>query len=188
MPASTNFLQFNPSQNNQENDAAYLIDTVRVNGAGVDGIWPSSSANKTLYQVSTFVAAFAQMLVNNGISTSDANIATLAAALGVIYNPVKPNLLSVAYSPTPTFDCSQANGFAIIMTGNITSFTVINATLGQYVTLDFKQDSAGGRTVNFPANVLNSGVVDGTPNMSSAQLFQVFPDGNLHPIAPMVVS
>ena len=92
MPTS-NFLQFNPTQANQENDAAYTADPTRSGGAGVGAIWPSSSANKTLYQLSTFVTAFAQMMVGKGFSMSDADVNALALELS--------NIVALGGSPLP---------------------------------------------------------------------------------------
>lgn len=83
MAAPTNFLQWNPSQVNQEADASYLTDTQRVGGA-VTGIFPSDLANKLFYQVSTFIVALATALVNKGYEMQDANLATLVTAMANI--------------------------------------------------------------------------------------------------------
>lgn len=83
MAAPTNFLQWNPSQVNQESDASYLTDTQRVGGA-VAGIFPSQLANKLFYQVSTFVAALATALVNKGYEMQDTSLATLVTAMANI--------------------------------------------------------------------------------------------------------
>ncbi len=80
MPATTNFLQWNPTLTNQETDAAYAADAQRMGGA-TSGEFPSPTANKAFYQWSTFVAAFCQMMAAKGYSTSDASISTLAAQL-----------------------------------------------------------------------------------------------------------
>lgn len=83
MAAPTNFLQWNPSQINQEADAAYLSDAQRVGGA-VTGIFPSELANKLFYQVTTFVAALATALVNKGYEMQDVDLSALITAMANI--------------------------------------------------------------------------------------------------------
>ena len=80
MAGTTNFIQWDPTATNQETDAAYVADAQRSGGA-VTGQFPSATANKLFYQLSTFTTAFAQMMANKGYSTSDANLAALVAVL-----------------------------------------------------------------------------------------------------------
>jgi hypothetical protein len=79
--ATTNFLPFNPSLINAEDDATYLADALRTGGAPVDALIPSPLFNKLMAQPSMFAAAFCEALVGKGISTSDANFTNLIAAL-----------------------------------------------------------------------------------------------------------
>jgi microcystin-dependent protein len=83
MSGSTNFKQHNPTQANQEDDAEYLIDSVRVNGA-IAGVYQSTSFNKFAYQVTTFIAALAQSLATKGFTVNDDNITTLETVLAHI--------------------------------------------------------------------------------------------------------
>lgn len=78
---STNFLQWNPTEANQETDAQYLADALRVGGAPVDAIYPSPLANKVFYQASTMAKAFADFMVAQGLSPSDASLASLKASI-----------------------------------------------------------------------------------------------------------
>jgi len=105
---STNFLPFNPTQANQDTDAEYLIDSTRTGGAGVDAIWPSKSANKTLYQASNGVYALMQMMANKGFVTSDANLATLTAVLANILTTadIPAALQSVSWASTVTLNAA----------------------------------------------------------------------------------
>ena len=80
---SNNFLQWNPSQINQESDATYSTEVMRTGGA-ISGIYPSEIANKLYYQCSTMVAAIGQMMANKGYTISDADIAVLITALANI--------------------------------------------------------------------------------------------------------
>ena len=71
MPGTTNFIQFNPNALNQENDSAYAADSLRAGGAPANAIYPSPLANKSFFQWSTFIAAFAQMMAVKGYSPND---------------------------------------------------------------------------------------------------------------------
>src|SRR5258708_5601355 len=81
---STNFLQWNNASANQENDAAYAADSLRTGGAATNAPFPSPTANKLFYQVSTAIAALMQAMANKGYVVSDANLTTLIAVLANI--------------------------------------------------------------------------------------------------------
>lgn len=155
--ATTNFTQHNPSAANQETDSAFDGNSLTTGGIGVDAIMPSDWMNKRWYQDSTFVAAFAQMMVNKGYSTSDANISTLVSVLGnlITNNDLKPAQTNVAFSPTPTFDCSLSNGFRIDLTGNVTSSAIINPpAAGTVITFYIVSDSPGNFDFVWPGNIV----------------------------------
>ena len=106
--AITNFLQWDAAVANMESDTQYSQDTQRSNGfVSGPSIWPSLLANKTLYQLTTFAAAYCQALVAKGYSTSDADLATLAAVLA--------NVLTQA-DMTPT-EITGALGFTPVQQG-----------------------------------------------------------------------
>ena len=180
MPTS-NFLQFNPTQANQENDAAYTADPTRSGGAGVGAIWPSDSANKTLYQASTFVAAFGQMLAARGFSNSDASLETLQAVLAniVLTGDILAGIATVAWSLTPNFNCATSNGFSLTLSGNPT-LTVSGASPGQLIAFVLIQDATGGRTVTYPSNVKGGLQPNPAANSTTVQLFEVGVDSNLY--------
>lgn len=114
--AGTNFLQINPSVNNQESDAAYAADSIRVNGAATNALLPSPLFNKAMYQQSTFIASLAQALVSKGYSPVDgatspgtavanlagvlANIMT-QADMSVFARLLSPIFTGVPQAPTP---------------------------------------------------------------------------------------
>ena len=81
---SNNFLQWNPSKINQEDDTEYNLDDQRLGGADLEELFPSETANKLFYQVSTMVAGIGQMMSNKGYTMSDANFANLVTALANI--------------------------------------------------------------------------------------------------------
>jgi hypothetical protein len=184
--ASTNFIQFNPTGANQESDVEYVADSQRSGGYGTDNIVPSPLLNKATYQPTTFCAAFGQMMAAKGYSTSDANVAVLAAVLANIVTEADllSNLVSVAYSPTPAFNAAAANGFQMTLTGNVTSSTISGVVAGQVVGFFFIQDATGGRTVAWPSSFVGAVQPDPTPNAVSLILFKADLSANLHASGP----
>jgi hypothetical protein len=85
---STNFQEFNPHLNNAESDSAYTADPMRVDGAQVGQLLPSTLFNKVIHQSSMMTAALATALSNKGISTSDDDFPGLVSALSRIRTDV----------------------------------------------------------------------------------------------------
>ena len=73
MPASTNFLVFNPGCSNQETDSAYSADALRSGGITFEAILTSLLLNKILYQSSIGVTGLMEAMVNKGYSPNDGN-------------------------------------------------------------------------------------------------------------------
>lgn len=78
MTASTNFVVWNETGANQENDATYQADSLTTGGA-VSGPNPPANANKFNYQNSTMVTSLAYMLVQKGYSPVDGSSPFTAA-------------------------------------------------------------------------------------------------------------
>ena len=75
---------------------------------------------------------------------------------------------AVTFGASPTFDASLSNVFHLgNLTGNVTSMTITNPAAGRFLTIRFKQDATGGRTVAIPAGAKISGVVGSTVNQVS---------------------
>lgn len=186
--ASTNFLQWNPSTTNQETDPEYLADSQRTGGAVNNTPFLAPLGNKAFYQWSTFCAAFGQMMANKGYSTSDASVSALAAVLANIVTDadLEPGVVLVSYSPTPTFNAVEANGFQMTLSGNITSSNISGVSAGQLVAFYFIQDSVGGRTVSWPASMVGTIQPDPAPNAVSVMLFRADVSGILRASGPMV--
>lgn len=159
MAGATNFLQWNPTQNNQETDAQYQADSQRVGGAPVGTPWPSRTANKALYQVSTGVAALMQMMANKGFTVSDTNFGTLASVLAAIQTTAdkKTPYQIVSYSPSVTLNAATTSAFQINLAGNC-SITISGGASGDTILLILIQDATGNRTINvasmFPGTVV----------------------------------
>lgn len=188
---STNFLQFNPNESNQESDSAYNADSSRAGGLAVNSIVPSALLNKVLYQASTMITALATYLVGQGQNASDTNLATLTSAIQAalaaqIFNAVA--VIAVAFSSTPTFDASQGVNFEMTLTGNVTSSSFINAKPGQRISFIIHQDATGGRTFVWPTNVFGTGTVDPGASNTSVQEFIIETDLSLRPLTAMTVS
>ncbi|MBI5270709.1 MAG: hypothetical protein HY856_13640 [Burkholderiales bacterium] len=68
--------------------------------------------------------------------------------------------VSVAFAAAMVVDAADSNVFVVgNLTGNVTSLTINNPTQGQFITLRFKQDATGGRTVALPAGAKVEGSI-----------------------------
>jgi hypothetical protein len=75
---------------------------------------------------------------------------------------------SVAYAASLTIDTDASNIIVVgTLTGNVTSMTLNNATEGQFISLRFKQDATGGRTVALPAGAKVDGSIATGANRTS---------------------
>src|SRR5271169_1081508 len=151
MAGSSNFQQWNPGLANQENDAQYTANTQRSGGAVAGPTpFPSVTANKLFYQLSIFVAAFAQMLANKGFTVSDANFTNLVAELANVITTadaeVQGGINIVAFSSTPVFNTALGTTIQITLTGNVTASALANYQHGQIITFIIAQDGTDGRT------------------------------------------
>lgn len=97
--------------------------------------------------------------------------------------------VTVPFSATPIFDCSLVSpagviSFQMTLTGNVASSTLINAAPGQIVTFHLIQDGTGGRTMTWPANVHNAGIIKAAAGGTTTQSFYVRADGALFAMGP----
>ena len=190
MSGTTNFLQFNPSQANQETDAAYLADATRTGGALDGNGWPDVSANKTLYQVSTMTAALAQMLANKGFSVSDANYSALVSQLANILTTAdgRGGLQNLSWSSSITLNAASFEGFAIPLQG-ATTLSLSGVSAGALYVALYTQDATGGRVVTFGSG-FGAGAVqpDPAPYATSTQIFIANATLQLVPVGPLISS
>jgi hypothetical protein len=77
---------------------------------------------------------------------------------------------TVTYSATPTFS-TRTRASVMMLTGNVTGFTLPAGLDGQEKTLTFCQNATGGYTVTAPANVRGFFTVGTTASKCSAQHF-----------------
>lgn len=144
---STNILIWNPSNSNQEADAAYTADGQRIGGATSPSEFLSALANKLFNQVSLVPAALGQSLAGKGFVVSDGTTPYVAAPTPTPGTPeavltaVLNNLLTTADYATIITNVfagaahgSNANGY----------YLKLPPSLGSYV-IQF------GKTANFPS-------------------------------------
>jgi hypothetical protein len=116
---------------------------------------------KLLDVVGTPLASAAQIV------TADIN--------GVINPPfvlsASTNFTITPFSATPVFDAGGAGVLKIVLTGNVTSSSIINPTAGQTIRIIVTQDVTGGRTFVWPTNVLGATDLSTTATTSSIMEF-----------------
>lgn len=189
---STNFLQFNPAANNQETDGQYNGDALRVEGIpfSTSGtIWPSPSANKVLFQLSTMVAALGQFIANQGQNALDSNLANLITAITNAFESLAyPKVITVTQASSVVFTCPPTPTVCFFMTlagSGTTTSTLVNALPGQLITF-FLKGGTGGFSGTFDMPTQSKAI--GNPpallvNNVAWLNFVVLPDGNILPIA-----
>jgi hypothetical protein len=184
----TNFLQFNPGLYNAENDAAYTGDTLRSGGIPSAAIFPSPLANKLFYQLSTFIAAFSQMMVNKGYSPNDASISALTSVLMNVRcgSDFLQSIVTVPCSSSVVFNAGIAAQFDLTLTGNVASASITNQTAGQLLGFIISQDSTGGRSFVWPSILTSPGGICQVAGSTSIQYFVVRPNGAIEPITQMI--
>jgi hypothetical protein len=176
--ATTNVQLWNPTQANQENDAAYLADSQRAGGAVNPALFDATLANKLFNQLSTYVFALFTAFANKGFTTSDSNVATLTAQCANFLTSadILAALQLIPFVSSISLNATQANGFYVeAMTGNLTITAVTGLTAGQIIALSLQQDATGGRTVTYPGIMVGAVQPDPTPNAVSVQLYQYDP-------------
>ena len=188
MPAVTNFLVFNPDGELMEIDAAYAADTLRTGGIPTAAIVPHLMVNKLFYQLSMFVTAFCQMMVNKGVSTSDANFANLVTALSAVRltSDFMASIVEIPWATSVVFDGSVSAQFDLLLTGNVAASSLVNTTPGQFLIFIVVQDNTGGRTMVWPSNLNGVGLVCPLANSISVQMFGVRPNGYVFPMSRML--
>jgi hypothetical protein len=179
----TNFLQWNPTEANQESDSEYSADTFRADGA-VGGIFPAETGNKLFYQVAAFCAAYATMMANKGYTVNDSPFSTLVSVLSnVVTNADQRGELQImTYSPAEACDASKYLGFQIPLNGNVT-VSLSGQNMGDEIAFIFVQDATGGRTVTWPSTFHGFFQPTTTANSISVQFGKVTSDLSVYAAA-----
>lgn len=177
---------------NVDTQANFLDSGYQTDGFQ-NGIALPSQANKIWRQSSMISAAVANFISNelniNVLDDGDiaALITNLTAAIVKAARGTSQGVDSVAFSATPVFDASLDNTFEIVLTGNVTSSTLINVTPGQTLTFIIKQDAVGGRAFVAPPN-LPLPTLKSTANSINVQSFIVDSASNIYPVGALIES
>lgn len=78
---------------------------------------------------------------------SPSEIFQLKEYLREIYRLLDKRFVSITRAASVTFDSDIGEVFYVLLDGNITGITILNAFKGREITLIFKQDGTGSRTV-----------------------------------------
>ena len=107
----------------------------------------------------------AQLSLSNTFLQSQNVKGTVTATAGVF------GLSNIPFSATPTFDASQGNTMKLVLTGDVTLSTLINALPGQQLFLELCQDGTGGHYFVPPSNVKWNTVTIQSPNYCATESF-----------------
>lgn len=178
--------------NNADTQANFIGSGYQTLGF-MNGVAQPFQANKIWRQGSMIAAAVANF-ISNMLSISvldDGNISNLITNLtNAIYQAARnaaSTIVSVTFSATPVFDASQGNIFEIVLTGNVTSSTLVNLTAGQRLIFIVKQDATGGRAFVPPAN-LPLTPIGSTASQTSVQEFIVDSGVNVYSLGDMQIN
>jgi hypothetical protein len=158
----------------------------------VNGIAQPFQANKLWRQSSMIAAAVANFIANelNINVLDDGNLAELITNLtNAIVSAAKggtTGVVSVPFSATPVFDASQGSTFEIVLTGAVTSSTLVNVTPGQALRFIVKEDGAGGHLFAAPAN-LPMAAINTAASKTNIQAFIVDSGSNVYAETPLIV-
>ena len=177
--------------NNADTQANFVGSGYQLNGF-VNGIAQPFQANK-LWRQSSMIAAAVANFISNQLQIpvlDDGNIAELITnltnAIASAAQGAQQRLVTVAFSATPVFDASQGDSFEIVLTGNVTSSTLVNFTPGQSLRFIIKQDATGGHSFTNPTN-LPLATLDASPSITNIQNFFVDSGSNVYADTPLVV-
>lgn len=177
---------------NVDSQANFAGSGYQENGFQV-GIAQPYQANK-IWRQSSMVAAAIANFISNMLNINVLDDGNLANLITILTNAIKAaatgattGIVTVAFSATPVFDASQGNSFEIVLTGNVTSSTLINVTPGQRLKFVIKQDGVGGHTFAAPAN-LPLANIDTAASKTNIQNFFVDSGSNVYADGPLTVS
>lgn len=153
-PRTINGVSFNGSANITVADATKLP----LSGGTLTGLLTLSGAPSSSLHAATKAYVDARLPLAGG---------TMTGAL-VMQARAYTEASVVSFSATPTFNAALSNFFRFgTLTANVTSMTISNPVEGQMITIRFKQNSAGGKTVALPAGAVVSGSINAGANKYS---------------------
>lgn len=87
----------------------------------------------------------------------------------------------ITYAPTLVIDLSESPNWVVVLTGDVTSSSVINGQAGQTIITQIIQDSVGGHSFTFPSNFQSAPMLPKKPNTTNV-LFWWFDGANAWPV------
>jgi len=130
-------------------------------------------------------------LIATGITANGTNqtITLTPSGSGYLYTSKSfgSGLKVVTFSATPTFNARDGNTQKITLTGNVTSSTLSNATMGEQIHFLICQDGTGSRTFVWPTNVKGGMTIGATLSTCSAQNF-IFDGTNAYALSAGVTN
>ena len=143
----------------------------QMSGAGTVGKMASLYAYANSRSSGTVDNNYGLYIDSQTAGTNNYSIYTAGTAPAQFGGPVISGLKVVSFSATPTFDARLGNTQKIILTGNVTSSTLANATAGEQINFIICQDTTGSRTFVWPSNVKGGMTIGSTASRCSAQSF-----------------
>lgn len=130
--------------------APYTFGGIAVGSTSSSGSSSGGTGNVSATGLTpgTIPIALGTTSLGNSVCTQDGTTSQVSCA-----KSTSSPLTTVTFSATPTYDASLSNSFLITLTANITSSTALNGRAGEFVLFTLCQDSTGGWTNVWPANV-----------------------------------
>jgi hypothetical protein len=183
--SSTNFQLWNPAQNNMLNDTDYSNDTMRLNGA-VAEIYPSDLHNKMMFQVTTFLKAFSDSLVNQGYTLNDSNYINLVNTYSTLVN-TQGSKMSGAFEFANPSSVTSVSG--ILSLTNTSNTFIVNGS-ETITTITGGQLSQGWYLItwNTVRTLINSGTlnllggINRTTSIGDTGIYQIVSNGAATPV------
>lgn len=168
-PSSTNAMSV------QEAGSPFASATYWFRGASTDstGLWFKSPLSTNIELGDT--GGVDALNVKNSSGTTEASINSQGQVTATLVTSPISGSETVASSATPTFSTAFGTSYTVL-TGNITTFTLVAGTDGQQKTLCFKQ-GASAFTLAGPTNVHGLGTIGTGVNEYNCQQF-VFNNAN----------
>ena len=183
--SSTNFQIWNPAQNNMLNDTDYSNDTMRLNGA-VAEIYPSDLHNKMMFQVTTFLKAFSDSLVNQGYTLNDSNYINLVNTYSTLVNTQGSKMSGALEFANPSSITSVSGVLSLTNTSNTFiangSETITTITGGQLSQGWYLITWNTARTLTNSATLQLLGNSNRTTAIGDTGIYQIVSNGAATPV------
>jgi hypothetical protein len=164
-----------PASTSPSSDAQRLIDGLNTLRSNWSGASEPAAADRVAYMLWADTTTGLLKIRNAANSAwvtigilASANLGLLPLTGGTLTGRALTASVAVAFAASLTVDTTLGNYIEIgTLTGNVTTFTLSNPVAGHALTIRFKQDATGGRTVATPSGAKINGSISGSPNVVS---------------------